>query len=130
MRLTNQKRLSWQCRAQFFALSTTLIRRILVDRARSRLRKKRGSGAVHISLESANLRASVAAPTLDLLALDRALTELAQVRATSARIVELRFFAGLDVEETAATLHLGTATVVRQWRFARAWLSERLDGKL
>lgn len=124
LRLVDQSRVDWQCRAQFFAISATLIRRILVDRAKRRVRLKRGAGAVRVSLDRVD--PSVPGQDVDLLALDQALVDLARIRASSARIVELRYFGGLSIDETADTLGLGPATVVRQWRFAKAWLAERL----
>lgn len=124
VRLSAQRRVDWRCRAQFFALSATMIRRILVDHAKHRGRHKRGAGRLRVPLdESAAIGSAL---DVDVLAVDRALTELAAVRATAARIVELRFFSGLGVEETAATLGLSRATVVRRWRFARAWLARSL----
>lgn len=126
LRLVHQRRVDWRCRGHFFAMAATLIRRILVDQARRRRSSKRGSGALHVTLADADL--PHCPPALDLLALDRALVELAAIRQTAARVVELRFFAGLGIDETAMILHVGRTTVVRQWRFARAWLTERLVG--
>ena len=126
LRLIGQERVDWQSRAQFFALSATMIRRILVDRAKTRLRRKRGAGAIHLSLEDAAPTTSGFRPEVDLLALDEALQALARIRATAVRIVELRYFAGLSVEETAGVMGIGEATVVRRWRFAKAWLAEQL----
>lgn len=125
LRLAAQRQCDWQCRNQFFALAATFIRRILLDQAKLRLRGKRGEGALHLSLDEAQLPAL--APNLDLLALDAALVELASVRMAAARIVELRYFAGLSLEETAEILGASRATVLRQWRFARAWLGRRLS---
>ncbi len=121
LRLVEQRHVVWQNRQQFFALAATFLRRVLVDHAKTRKRQKRGSGAVHVSLEGLDL----AAPEgrVDLLALDAALTELAHVRATAAQVVELRFFAGLSVEETAAVMATSRATVLRTWSFARAFLA-------
>ncbi len=96
-----------------------------MDRAKSRVRLKRGAGAVRVSLEHADM--SVPGQDVDLLALDQALVELTRIRATTARIVELRFFGGFNVDETADALGIGRATVVRKWRFPKAWLSQRLE---
>ena len=124
LKLVEQSRMHWQNRAHFLALSATLIRRILLDRAKSRGRSKRGSGQRPIALEHAD--ALVPGQDMELLALDQALVELARIRPDSARLVELRYFGGLSVDETAVVLGLGKATVVRRWRFAKAWLAERL----
>ncbi len=124
LRLASQRRVEWQSRAQFFALMSTLLRRILVDHAKRRGRSKRGSAAVHVPFDEQWIAAEPI--DVDLLALDEALTDLAAIRATAARIVEMRFFGGLEVDETAASLGLSRATVIRRWRFARAWLARRL----
>lgn len=124
LRLANQRQCDWQSRTQFFALAATFIRRILVDQAKHRLRGKRGQGTIHLSLDDVQL--PVLSPNLDLLALDRALVELAGIRMAAARIVELRYFAGLSLEETADALGASRATVLRTWRFARAWLGRKL----
>ncbi len=126
LRLVEQRRTDWQCRAQFFALTSTLLRRILVDRAKRRGRLKRGGGAMHVSFEA--MAVGSPAIDIDLLALDEALVELAAIRLTAARIVELRFIAGLSVEETAQVIGLSRRSVMRRWRFARAWLLKRLGG--
>lgn len=124
LKLVEQSRVDWQSRAHFLALSATVIRRILLDRAKSRGRNKRGSGQRPLSLEHAE--PLVPGRDVELVALDEALVDLARIRPGSARLVELRYFGGLSVEETATVLGLGTATVVRRWRFAKAWLAERL----
>jgi RNA polymerase sigma factor (TIGR02999 family) len=126
LRLVNQERVEWRNRAQFFAISAQLIRRILVDHARARHSAKRGGDAKRILLD-----ATVAAPgfdTVDILALDLALEGLAQLDAQQERIVELRFFTGLNIEETAAALDISVATVSRDWVTAKAWLFRRLQG--
>jgi RNA polymerase sigma factor (TIGR02999 family) len=125
LRLVQQERVDWQNRSHFFALAATMIRRIVVDDARRRRRKKRGGESVQVPLEALRPRAG-GLPAVDLLALDAALGELAQVNAPAARIVELRCFAGLTLDETADALDLGRATVARGWRFARAYLADRL----
>ena len=125
LRLVAQR--GWQNRQQFFALAATYLRWILVDHAKHGRRRKRGSDAVHLALDE-ELLPGGAGLDLDLLALDQALVELARVRTLAARIVELRFFAGLSLEETVDALGASRATVLRQWRFARAWLAHQLGG--
>jgi RNA polymerase sigma-70 factor, ECF subfamily len=125
--LVDQRRASWRSRAQFFATAARMIRRILVDHARTRLAAKRGGSTVTMSLSSL-----VADPPLryvpisDVLAVDRALERLAVLDAARARVVELRFFGGLSVEEAAHVTGLSTRTVKREWRMARAWLHGEL----
>ncbi len=126
LRLENQKRAPWQNRAQFFAVASTLMRRILVDHARAQLAAKRGGRAEHVELDEALVLPSERAANL--LALDDALTELAVVDARKSRVVELRFFGGLTVEETAETMGLNSATVRRDWTFAKAWLLRTING--
>ncbi|MBA3961381.1 MAG: sigma-70 family RNA polymerase sigma factor [Chthoniobacterales bacterium] len=126
LRLENQKRAPWQNRAQFFAVASTLMRRILVDHARAQLAAKRGGRAEHVELDEALVPPSERAANL--LALDDALTELAVVDARKSRVVELRFFGGLTVEETAETMGLNSATVRRDWTFAKAWLLRTING--
>ncbi len=119
LRLVDQN-VSWQNRAHFFGVAAEMMRRILVDHARSHQAAKRGSGGVKLSLDEAiNLSDERAA---DLIALDEALTALAAFDPQKSRIVELRFFGGLSIEETARVLGIGSATVIRQWRTAKAWL--------
>jgi len=126
LRLVAQRQDHWQNRDQFFALAATLARRVLVDQAKHDRRRKRGGGVVHVTFEEGLLPG--APPNVDLLALDDALAELARIRWTTARIVELRFFAGLDLVATARILGVSRATVLRQWRFAKAWLARKLGG--
>jgi RNA polymerase sigma factor (TIGR02999 family) len=128
LRLVDQGRAEWQNRAQFFGVAAQLMRRILVDHARGRLADKRGGGAQRITLGHAD----VAAPTarddeVDLLALHEALTRLAAMDPRQARVVELRYFGGLTIEETAAALDISVATVKREWAVARAWLRRELS---
>jgi RNA polymerase sigma factor (TIGR02999 family) len=119
LRLVDQN-VPWQNRAHFFGVAAEMMRRILVDHARSHQAQKRGSGGVKLSLDEAiNMSDERAA---DMIALDEALTALAEFDPQKSRIVELRFFAGLSIEETAKVLGIGTATVIRQWRMAKAWL--------
>jgi len=120
LRLIDQKEARWQDRAHFFAVSSRIMRRILVDYARSRLREKRGGGATMLVLNEA-----IDLPerrSFELIALDDALESLAKLDPQQSRVVELRFFAGLSVEETAAALGISRATVNRDWVTARAWL--------
>lgn len=119
LRLVDQN-VPWQNRAHFFGVAAEMMRRILVDYARERKAAKRGSGGIKLSLDEAINMSDERAT--DLIALDEALTALAQFDPQKSRIVELRFFAGLSIEETARVLGIGTATVIRQWRMAKAWL--------
>jgi RNA polymerase sigma factor (TIGR02999 family) len=124
LRLIDQN-VSWQNRAHFFGVAAQMMRRILVDHARSRLAAKRGSGGVKISLDDAlNLSDERAG---DFIALDEALERLAEFDEQKSKIVELRFFGGLSIEETAEVLGIGTATVTRQWRMAKAWLYQQVS---
>lgn len=122
LKLIDQRNVQWQNRAHFFGVAAQAMRRILVDHARSHQTAKRGSGGHKVSLDEglgidiSDERAS------DLIALDDALTQLAEIDPQKSRIVELRFFGGLSIEETAEVLGIGTATVIRQWRMAKAWL--------
>ena len=125
LRLLQQRRIVWQDRSQFFAVAATVMRRLLVDYARQHGASKRG--AVHtVSLDDGEMVALTPAPDLDILALNDALTELAQLDPLRARMIELRFFAGLTTDETAEALGVSSATVTRGWRVARAWLHSRL----
>jgi RNA polymerase sigma-70 factor (ECF subfamily) len=126
LRLVEAKGLRWQDRAHFIGISARLMRRVLVDHARARGYRKRGGGAQRVTLDEA---AAVSPPRdLDLLALDRALDALAAVDARRSRVVELRFFGGLSVEETAEVLHVSTDTIKRDWRLAKLWLLRELEG--
>ena len=128
LRLVDVDRMTLGSRAQFFALSGRLMRRILVDYARRERASERGRGAVAIGLSEA---AGAAAPTspsgVEVLALDEALDTLSSVDVRQGRILELRFFAGLDIPETANALGISTATVEREWAMATAWLHQRLS---
>jgi RNA polymerase sigma factor (TIGR02999 family) len=119
LRLIDIKQVKWQSRAHFFAMAARLMRRILVDFARSRKYQKRGGGAERLSLDDGLL---VSEPGRDLLALDDALTALAVVDARKSQVVEMRFFGGLSVKETAEALHVSVDTVMRDWKLAKAWL--------
>jgi len=125
MRLVDYERMQWQNRAHFFAVSAQLMRRILVDHARRR-NLKRGGRLPHVSLE--NAAAVGSEPQADLVALDDALNALARFDPRKARVVEMRFFGGLSVEESAAVLEVSPATVMRDWTSARAWLYRELTG--
>ena len=125
LRLIDQKQVQWQNRAHFFGLASQMIRRILVDHARSHKAGKRGAGAPRLSLDEA-----IAVPgerDLDLVGLDDALSGLAKIDPEQSRIVELRFFGGLSIEETAAVVGASTATVNREWAAARAWLFREMS---
>ena len=126
MRLVDYKHMQWQNRAHFFAVSSQLMRRILVEHARKRNKVKRGDGAQHIALEDAGVMTSER--PMDLVALDDAMNELARLDPRKAQIVEMRFFGGLSVEETAEVLNVSTVTVMRDWRTAKAWLHRELNG--
>jgi RNA polymerase sigma-70 factor, ECF subfamily len=128
LRLIDQKRVSWQNRTQFFAVAATMMRRILIDRARRRISDKRGGGEVKISLDDGAINISDERAA-ELVALDEALVKLAAQEPAKARLVELRYFGGLSIEETAAVLGVGTATVVRQWRIVKAWLYKEITGE-
>jgi RNA polymerase sigma-70 factor (ECF subfamily) len=124
LRLVDQKRVRWQNRAHFLAVAARLMRRVLIDYARRQRAAKRGGAATRVTLE--DFAAPHGASPLDLLALDEALADLAALDARQARIVELRAFGGLGVEETAEVLGVSPATVKRDWSFAQAWLERRL----
>lgn len=120
LRLVDVKRMDWKNRAHFLAMAARLMRRILVDSARARGSQKRGGGAVKVTLSDDLAVADTNG--LDMLGLDDALEALADVDERKSRVVELRFFGGLSVEETAAVLDVSVDTVMRDWKGARAWL--------
>jgi RNA polymerase sigma factor (TIGR02999 family) len=124
IRLVDQTNVKWNNRAHFFAIAAQMMRRILVDYARSHLYAKRGGGAIHVSLEHANLIAGQ--PAADVAALDEALSKLESIDPEQARIVELRFFGGLTIKETAEALKISIDKVKREWSTARAWLSREI----
>lgn len=126
LRLVDWQNVSWQNRAQFFAIAAQLMRNVLVDYARNQLAAKRGSGN---KLYIADLPEIVAERGVDLLALDEALTSLAAIDPEQHKIVELRYFAGLTIEETAEVLQMSPTTVKREWNMARAWLLKQLHHK-
>jgi RNA polymerase sigma factor (TIGR02999 family) len=125
LRLIDSSQVRWQNRAHFFAVAAQLMRRILVDFARSRHNLKRGGAAQRVSLDEALMVPQE--PDPDLIALDEALNALAALDPRQARAVELRFFGGLSVEETAEVLQVSPETVHRDWRVAKAWLLRELD---
>jgi RNA polymerase sigma-70 factor (ECF subfamily) len=125
VRLMSSKDVVWKDRAHFFALSARLMRRILVDFARSRQSEKRGGGDTPVSLEEITVVSPQKAPYL--MALDDALTRLAVVDARKSEVVELRFFGGLSVEETAEVLKISRDTVLRDWKMARLWLLREIS---
>jgi RNA polymerase sigma-70 factor, ECF subfamily len=125
LRLIDQQEVNWQNRAQFFGVAAQMMRRILVSHARAREAKKRGGAAQHITLDEG----VAAAPQrdLNLLALDEALTKLETLDADKSRMVELRFFSGLSVEETAEVMAVSPRTIDRQWQTAKAWLHREIS---
>jgi len=127
LRLIDIRQVRWQNRTHFFAMAARTMRRILVDAARARGNQRRGGDVVKISLEDA----VVVAPNRrqDLVAVDEALERLQAVHPRQAEVVELRFFGGLTLEETASALDVSVDTVKRDWRFAKLWLLRELDGK-
>ena len=125
LKLIDQQNVEWQNRAHFFAIASTAMRRILVDYARERNREKRGGSAENLPLDEA-FQISSNEKSVDLVALDEALTRLAQFDERQARIVELRYFSGLDTDETAEVLGVSNATVRRDWNFAKAWLRQEI----
>lgn len=126
LRLIDQRRVAWENRAHFFGLAAQLMRRILVDHARAHHAAKRGDAAARVSLDVALEEAHHPAGPEDVLAVDLALERLAKLDPEQARIVELRFFAGLTVEETAHVVNRSPRTIKREWRLARAWLFREL----
>ena len=126
VRLFGQRDIDWQNRGHFFAIAAQLMRRILVDHARQRMRLKRGAGTAAVEIEDTLPAAAPPVDTVDTLDLDRALQKLQQLDPDQVRIVELRFFAGLTVEETAAALRISTARVKREWAIAKGWLHREL----
>jgi RNA polymerase sigma factor (TIGR02999 family) len=126
LRLVGQDDLHWESRAHFFAIAARAMRNILVDRARARGSAKRGGDVARVPLDE--VEALVGAPDLDYLALDAALDALERVDPQQCRVVELRYFAGLGIEETADALGVSPATVKRDWAMAKVWLRRRIEG--
>jgi RNA polymerase sigma-70 factor (ECF subfamily) len=127
VRIFGQREVDWQNRGHFFAIAAQIMRRIVVDHARRQLREKHGGGAVALELNEA-IPNPEPVDAIDALALDRALQKLEQLDPEQGRIVELRFFAGLTVDETAAVLGVSPATVKREWVIAKSWLYRELSG--
>jgi RNA polymerase sigma factor (TIGR02999 family) len=128
LKLIDQTRINWQNRAQFFGIAAQIMRRILIDDARKRLRGKRGGKAIKLSLDDVTIDVSDERAA-ELVALDEALQKLAEQEPNKAKLVELRYFGGLSIEETAEVLGVGTATVTRQWRIVKAWLYKEIAGE-
>jgi RNA polymerase sigma-70 factor (ECF subfamily) len=124
LRLVNVQGVDWQNRSHFLAMSARLMRRVLVDLARTRGADKRGGGAVRVTLDDAAIEG--VAPDADVIRLDDALKGLADLDPRKSRVVELRFFGGLTADETAVVLDVSPKTVLRDWEFARAWLQREL----
>jgi len=130
VKLVDQRHVDWQSRAQFFGLAAQAMRRILVDHARARGRSKRGASAPRVALDAIDPAATEAdVHPADAIDLDRALEKLETFDPGQARIVELRFFGGLTVEETANVMGTSPSTVKREWTLARAWLYRELEGR-
>jgi RNA polymerase sigma factor (TIGR02999 family) len=127
VRLVDQRNVQWQNRAHFFGIAAQMMRRILVDHARSKQRVKRGGSEIRVSLSDATV--AVKGQDLDVVALDEALERLGQIDEQQSRVVELRFFSGLSVEETAAVMGISKSTVKRDWSMAKAWLHRELSGE-
>ena len=125
LRLIDASQVSWQNRAHFFAISAQLMRRILVEFARSRQRQKRGAGIAPTCLDEGLM--VCAEPSVDLVALDEALKALAAINPRQSQVVELRFFGGLSVEETTEVLKVSPETVMRDWKLTKAWLLRAMD---
>lgn len=127
LRLVDQHRVNWRNRSQFFALAAEMMRRILVDYARRRHQAKRGAGADPLPLDESRIAAPDQSAAADVLGLDQALTGLAALDPRKGRLVELRFFAGLSIEETAAILGVSPGTAMRDWTLAKAWLKRAMN---
>ena len=126
LRLVDVRRVNWQSRAHFLAMSARIMRRVLVEAARARQYQRRGGGASRVSLDEGLLVGK--APDVDVIALNDALAEFARLDERKSRVVELRYFGGLTVEETAEALSISPETVARDWRLAKAWLRRKLAG--
>jgi RNA polymerase sigma factor (TIGR02999 family) len=125
VRLVGQSKIRWESRAHFFGIAARLMRQILVDEARRRNFAKRGGGAIRVSLNEATAVAQEQSASV--VALDDALKGLEKIDPRKSRIVELRFFGGMSIEETAEALKVSPGTVMRDWTFARAWLREQMS---
>jgi RNA polymerase sigma factor (TIGR02999 family) len=127
LRLINQRQVDWRNRAQFMGVAAGIMRRILINHARDRAVSKRGGSREQVSLSL--VEASAAGPQVELIDLEEALERLNVLDARKARVVELKFFGGLTMDEIAEVLDISRATAEREWSFARAWLFDALDGK-
>lgn len=126
LRLARQDRAAWRDRAQFLAVASIIMRRVLVNHAKQRKRLKRGDGAEHLTLGHAD-NAVAGTPDVDIEALDEALNRLAGIDARAVRVVECRYFGGLKIDETAEALNISPATVKRRWLLAKTWLRRELE---
>jgi RNA polymerase sigma factor (TIGR02999 family) len=126
LRLIDQRRVRWQNRAHFFGIAAQIMRRILLNYVRDRKRIKRGGGAVEVELSEGD--AVSPEKSIELLALDHALTKLARIDERKSRVVELRYFGGLSIEETAEVVGVSPITVMRDWNMAKAWLAREIAG--
>jgi len=126
IKLREQRNIDWESRAHFFAICATLMRRILVDYAKTRQRAKRGGGAFHLPIEELMI-AQPQTDGVDVVALDAALAKMAKLDPQQARIVELRYFSGFSIEDTADVMEISPSSVKREWRAAKAWLRHELD---
>lgn len=127
LRLIDQTQVSWQSRAHFFGVAAQMMRRILVDHARTRQRDKRGGSAIRIPLDEAFLMTPE--KSADLVALDESLGRLAEIDNRKSRVVEMRYFGGLSVDETAEALDVSRQTVLRDWKLAKAWLYQEIKSE-
>jgi RNA polymerase sigma factor (TIGR02999 family) len=124
LRMVNQQGSDWQSRAQFFGIAATVMRRVLVDHARARAAEKRGGAHQQVTLDNV---AGNTADAIDVLALDSALERLHELDPLQSRVVELRYFTGLNIEDTASAMEISPSTVKREWAIARAWLRRELS---
>ena len=129
IKLREQRNVEWESRAHFFAICATLMRRILVDHAKGKRRAKRGGGADQVPLDGVPIEIPNSDKGVDVLALDETLDRLADIDPQQARIVELRFFSGFSIEDTADVLAISPSTVKREWRVAKAWLKHELENQ-
>jgi RNA polymerase sigma factor (TIGR02999 family) len=126
LRLVDQRRVDWRNRAQFLGVAASMMRRILLNHARDRVARKRGGNPERVSLSL--IESPSGRPDVELIALEDALQRLAALDERKGRVVELKFFGGLTIEEIAEVLHVSGATVEREWTFARAWLYDAIEG--
>ncbi len=127
VKLFGQSQIDWQNRGHFFAIAARAMRQIIVDHVRRELRERHGGGTIHVAMEDAVATADATVDIVDALALDRALKKLEQLDPAQGRVVELRFFGGLTIEETAAALGVSPVTVKREWALAKGWLHRELS---